>query len=1038
MMKQKIFSIIFLLLAFTAKAGTLIDGINYNLDTSALTAEVTYIMGTLYSGNISIPSTVTYNGKSYNVTSIGDHAFNGCVDLTSIHIPNSVTRIGQWCLSNCSGLTSLEIPNSVVIIDDDAFPYCSGLTSIYIPNSVTSLGSGVFMGCTNLTSVHLPDSITSIKGFTFQNCRSLISVEIPSGVKNIGNQAFHYCSGLTTIDLPDNLESIGKSAFEACSGLISINLPDEVTSIGEEAFVYCSNLKTIRMSKALRTIGKDAFYRCDSLKKVDIGNLSNWCTIDFQGGDSNPISSFRREHLLVDGVEIIDLVIPDDVEEISGKAFYWCPAIRSLEIPGTVKTIGEDAFGLSYNLTKVVLHEGIKHIMKGGLANIGASTITIPKSVNRLDNNSLYYHHVSGDLMNVCLLNPNPDAIAMDDDLGLESVMVSVPQGSLDAYTQHHYWGQFTMVEGFSEEDFNKGVVRLDCMYADEQKVVKKNWYFEPSLHVYPGLQMSGSFGTFTCDFALGLYQNGELKSTTSYFWNGWTFADWRTCMFNTSRGIYIDDIPNGSYQMRLLFRVGEDEWKPVVNSEKYYIDITVTDDEMTLRNRYVDRSKHSVDSISINGLPKLGHDMKVSTVVKNEGLMRKGCFFLHVNDTVRAVLRTDLLPQESAEFFFQEGWNDYVFSPNIPGDYQFKIVDGEGNVLSQQVVSIPVAEINNLSVVSLDVENRVGMFVANNENFSINLTIKNNDEKTYDDEIKFITREIWGMYEDGDTLLLTHANGSSDYRTVKINANNIQTIKYDIIDYEFYNKIGIWPNIKMYKNGLFSIEIYYYTGGKETLLTKTPYYRWIFPEDYEGKILVEPDGFSREYGDENPIIEYSVYGGTLIGEPHIYPEASADSPAGHYLIKCEQGSVTNSNVIFADGVMAVQKAPLMVTAKSYTRNQWEDNPEFELVYDGFKLNETEDVLTEKPKVYTDAYRSSPPGIYYISPKGGVSKNYDFKYVDGVLTIVDPDVIEDIKDNGKPFDVYNVEGQKVRSKTMSLEGLPRGIYVIKNKKVMVK
>ena len=147
---------------------------------------------------------------------------------------------------------------------------------------------------------------------------------------------------------------------------------------------------------------------------------------------------------------------------------------------------------------------------------------------------------------------------------------------------------------------------------------------------------------------------------------------------------------------------------------------------------------------------------------------------------------------------------------------------------------------------------------------------------------------------------------------------------------------------------------------------------------------------------------------------------------------------MTNSNVIFADGVMAVQKAPLMVTAKSYTRNQWEDNPEFELVYDGFKLNETEDVLTEKPKVYTDAYRSSPPGIYYISPKGGVSKNYDFKYVDGVLTIVDPDVIEDIKDNGKPFDVYNVEGQKVRSKTMSLEGLPRGIYVIKNKKVMVK
>lgn len=1038
-MKRLIFSVMLLFGVFTAKADTLIDGIYYNLDNSTKTAEVTYHYGTTYSGSISIPSTVTYNGKTYNVTSIGNSAFNHCYDLTSIHIPEGVTRIGEWSLSNCSSLKSLEIPNSVEIIGDDAFPYCSGLTSIYIPNNVISLGSGVFMGCLNLSSVHLPDNMTSIKGFLFQGCSNLTSLDIPSGVKSIGNQAFQGCSGLTSVELPGNMESIGDYAFYGC-GLTSVELPDGLTKIGRQAFAYCLNLERIKMSKTVRVIGEDAFWDCDSLKTVDIGNLSNWCTIDFQGSlwFSNPISNYYLEHLLVDGVEITDLVIPNDVEIISRNAFYWCPPIHSLEIPGSVKTIGEDAFYRCFNLQKVILHEGIEHIEKGGLANIGASTITIPKSVNRLDNNSLYYHNTSGVLVNVCLLNPNPDAIAVGDDIGLESVMVSVPQGTMDAYTNHHYWGQFTLLEGLSEDDFSKGIVRLDCMYADEQKVVKNYWYFEPSLHVYPGLQMSGSFGTFTCDFALGLYQDGQLKVTTDYFWNGWTFADWRTCMFNTSQGIFIDDIPNGSYQMRLLFRVGEGEWKPVVNSEKYYIDVTVNGDEMTLRNRYVDRSKQSVDGISIHGLAKLGHDMKVSTVVKNEGLMRKDCFFLHVNDTVRAVLRTDLLPQETAELYFQDGWNDYVFSPKVPGDYQFKIVDGNGNVVSQQILNIPIAEINSLSVASIGVENRVGMFVADNENFSINLTVRNDGEKTYDDELKFITREIWSMYEDGDTLLLTHVNGESDYRAFNINANSTQTIKYQIIDYEYFQKIGKRPYIDSYKNGQFSIEVYYYTDGKETLLTKTPFYRWIFPKDYEGKILVEPNGFSREYGDENPEIEYSVYGGTLNGKPNIYPEASVDSPAGHYLIKCEQGTVTSDNVIFADGVMAVQKAPLTVTAKSYTRNQWEDNPEFELVYDGFKLNETEDVLTRKPYARTNAYWSSEPGTYSITPTGGESQNYYFKYIDGVLTIINPDVIEHVKTDGTPFDVYNLEGQKVRSKATSLEGLPKGIYVIKDKKVMVK
>ena len=101
----------------------------------------------LYSGNIIIPASVTYNGSPYSVTSIGSWAFSGCTGLTSVTIPTSVTSIGYRAFAGCSGLTSVTIPNSVTSIGGLAFDGCSGLTSVTIPNSVTSIGSNAFYNC---------------------------------------------------------------------------------------------------------------------------------------------------------------------------------------------------------------------------------------------------------------------------------------------------------------------------------------------------------------------------------------------------------------------------------------------------------------------------------------------------------------------------------------------------------------------------------------------------------------------------------------------------------------------------------------------------------------------------------------------------------------------------------------------------------------------------------------------------------------------------------------------------------------------------
>ena len=89
-----------------------------------------------------------------SVTSIGDYAFEGGINLTSITIPDSVTSIGEHAFVDCSGLTSITIPDSVTSIGEHAFDSCSGLTSITIPDSVTIIGDGVFEGCTDLTEIN--------------------------------------------------------------------------------------------------------------------------------------------------------------------------------------------------------------------------------------------------------------------------------------------------------------------------------------------------------------------------------------------------------------------------------------------------------------------------------------------------------------------------------------------------------------------------------------------------------------------------------------------------------------------------------------------------------------------------------------------------------------------------------------------------------------------------------------------------------------------------------------------------------------------
>ena len=441
--KQTLMVIVGLLLSTTAFSSDFeVNGIYYDITNSTnKTVAVTYrgvysdSFTDEYTGAVTIPSSVTYSGTTYSVTSIGDTAFRYCSGLTSVTIPNSVTSIGGSAFSNCKGLTSVTIPNSVTSIGYEAFYNCTGLTSVTIPNSVTKIVSEAFYNCDGLTSITIPNSVTSIgydafygtgwynnqpngilyldncclgykgdeptgslslkegtrligsKGF--YNCDGLTSITIPNSVTSIGYDVFYGCSGLTSITIPNSVTSIGEYAFYGCSGLTSITIPNSVTSIGEDAFCNCYGLTyitipnsvtsignsafcncygltSITIPNSVTSIGSGAFYYCYGLTEVNISDLSAWCKIDFGNSYANPL--YYANKLKLNGAEIKDLVIPNDITKIKDYAFFECSGLTSVTIPNSVTEIGSSAFSYCSGLT----------------------TITIPNSVTSIGNSAFY------------------------------------------------------------------------------------------------------------------------------------------------------------------------------------------------------------------------------------------------------------------------------------------------------------------------------------------------------------------------------------------------------------------------------------------------------------------------------------------------------------------------------------------------------------------------------------------------------------------------------------------------------------------------
>ena len=352
-------------------------GISYNI-TSPVNKTVSVIAGE-YEGDITIPSTVTYDEVLYDVKSIGNGAFRECTGLESITIPSSVTSIGQSAFQDCTGLRYVSVAENVSMIGSNAFNGCSNIETL-IWNTVSDLGQSAWGAkksiydiitkycVSSLSSVTLGNKVTKIPDNTFNGCCNLESITIPDGVTSIGENAFKDCTLLTAISISENVTSIGKTAFYGCTSLSSIEILNGAIEWGEDALINTAWYNS--QSDGL-------IYLLDTILYKYKGTIPENEEIVVKTGTKriadNAFKGFANH---------FSVILPDGLKRIGNNTFYGSTGLTSIDIPESVIKIGENAFYGCTGLESVTLPEDITSIENGlfsGCSNL--ETTVIPENV---------------------------------------------------------------------------------------------------------------------------------------------------------------------------------------------------------------------------------------------------------------------------------------------------------------------------------------------------------------------------------------------------------------------------------------------------------------------------------------------------------------------------------------------------------------------------------------------------------------------------------------------------------------------------------
>lgn len=248
--------------------------------------------------DITLPSTVTYNGTEYPVTAVGSNVLKKLAGTEEINltvtIPEGYTTIEGEAFKNCYGLKTITIPGSVTMIKYNAFDGCKNLATVTFADGTKALTlrNKVFLGCTALNHLELPARVTSVDAGSFQGCTSLTDLSVASDAyfvqdgtlygknddgKSYTLHTYNPSSTATSYTVPGTVNglsvtSIFRMAFQNNASLTSVTVPASVNDIQAYAFDNCTNLKKISIAADSVTLGGGSFTKLPAGSVIEVAN----------------------------------------------------------------------------------------------------------------------------------------------------------------------------------------------------------------------------------------------------------------------------------------------------------------------------------------------------------------------------------------------------------------------------------------------------------------------------------------------------------------------------------------------------------------------------------------------------------------------------------------------------------------------------------------------------------------------------------------------------------------------------------------------